>query len=491
MLTYSGDVASDPAERLRTTHATEASGDLLLGLGHSQVSLGKVVVEGNAKVVHERQCFIGVPGESVQEVAGGRLFSSASLARFARRGVVGIGPITAPQDVLIALPIPQKSCWGQSTSTGRFASIDRGFDSTQQLDHSPRPSLPQIFLDKDKLSEVMSVAQTMQDVEVEVGLPCVVNGAPGIALKDTGCSGCFPAPFGMAKEESEERRSKRVLPQSLTTDVHPRLIHMHDRGGADGFFGCILGFFQPLICLLLEIVDRALAQRNTKEVIHRFRRTLLRQQLVAGQICCRCLDAFPVLDRRIHSLGKCSNVHLSACALQNLGLMLRNLKLWWRGQVKHLTAFTADIPSLTSMATTLTHSLDSVFHDMIRVRPLLQSMSFMPRLSSTGLLTDGPQTSRRTVHVTGRWLAAVMAVLGNLSFERRHIALKCVETLDICLDERDHSIFALSVDITDFVAGHRERHAIKLLARPSRNLVSLVKQLYARTISPQYLVIGT
>jgi len=491
MLTRCRDVASNPAECLSANHAAEASGDLLLDLGHSQVSLGKVVVEGNAEVVHERQRFIGVPGESVQEISSGRLFSSASLARFARWGVIGVGPVPASQDMLVAPPIPQKSCRGQSTSTGRFTPINCGLDTAQQLDQGPRPSLPQFFLDKDQLSEVMSVAQSMQDVEVEVGLPCVVNGATGIALKHIGISGRFPASLGMTKVESEDRRSKRVLPQSLTTDVHSRLIHMHDRGGADGFFGRILGRFQPLIRLPLKVTDRALTQRHPKEIIHRLRRTLLRQQLVAGQICRRCLDAFAVLDRCIHSLGECCNVQPSACALQNLGLMLRNLKLRGRGQVKHLTAFTANSPSPTSMATTLTHSLDLVFHDMIRIRPLLQSMSFMPRLSSAGLVTDDPQTSGSTVHVTGRWLAAVMAVLCHLSFECRHIPLKRVDALDKCLDERDHGILALSVDTTDFVAGHREWHVTKLLARPSEKLVPLVKQLRSDTLSPQHLVTGT
>ncbi len=54
------DVTADTTEVLCSLLSTEATGDLLLNLHHSQVSLRQIVVKRHPKIIHEPECFVAV-----------------------------------------------------------------------------------------------------------------------------------------------------------------------------------------------------------------------------------------------------------------------------------------------------------------------------------------------------------------------------------------------------------------------------------------------
>src|SRR5712691_13339628 len=66
-------VASEARERRATGIAAEAAGDFLLQLEPAQVTLRLVVVEEDGKVVEEGQHLVLPEGESLEQVARGRL----------------------------------------------------------------------------------------------------------------------------------------------------------------------------------------------------------------------------------------------------------------------------------------------------------------------------------------------------------------------------------------------------------------------------------
>ena len=80
------DIAADVAEDLRAETSAERAGNFLLDLDHAQVTLGQVVIEGNAKIMHEGQRLGLVFGQAVQEVLGRRLLFASARGGLRRVG---------------------------------------------------------------------------------------------------------------------------------------------------------------------------------------------------------------------------------------------------------------------------------------------------------------------------------------------------------------------------------------------------------------------
>ena len=76
LLFHRRDVAADTTEGLGTRRGAEAATHLLLDLHHPQVSLGQVVIEGDSKIVHERQRLRPILDQPVQQILALALFLS-------------------------------------------------------------------------------------------------------------------------------------------------------------------------------------------------------------------------------------------------------------------------------------------------------------------------------------------------------------------------------------------------------------------------------
>src|SRR5579859_2072206 len=55
LLAQGGEIAADDAKDFGAAPRAKAAGDFLANLGHTQVALGQVIVEGDAKIVHKSE----------------------------------------------------------------------------------------------------------------------------------------------------------------------------------------------------------------------------------------------------------------------------------------------------------------------------------------------------------------------------------------------------------------------------------------------------
>src|SRR6266566_7381298 len=82
LLAQRREIASDAAEGRSESLRAETAGNLLLDLHHADIALREAVVERHGKVVQEQQHRLLVRGQTIQQIAGRRLFASSSLACF-------------------------------------------------------------------------------------------------------------------------------------------------------------------------------------------------------------------------------------------------------------------------------------------------------------------------------------------------------------------------------------------------------------------------
>ena len=68
VLSGGGDRAADAAEVLGTFKASEGAGDFLLDLGHADISLSTVIVEGHREIEHEGQNLCTIRVQPFDEV---------------------------------------------------------------------------------------------------------------------------------------------------------------------------------------------------------------------------------------------------------------------------------------------------------------------------------------------------------------------------------------------------------------------------------------
>src|SRR5260221_5049245 len=76
-----GQIAANAAKGLGTSHATEATGDLLLHFDHAKISLGKIVVKIHAKIFQEAEESMLVFAQPIKQIASGTLFAAPSSTR--------------------------------------------------------------------------------------------------------------------------------------------------------------------------------------------------------------------------------------------------------------------------------------------------------------------------------------------------------------------------------------------------------------------------
>jgi hypothetical protein len=80
MFSNSRDISTDAAEGLGSEQGSEAPGDFLFYFGHSKVSFGKIIVKRHVKIIHECQRLTRVFGQTIQQIASGRLLFSTTTS---------------------------------------------------------------------------------------------------------------------------------------------------------------------------------------------------------------------------------------------------------------------------------------------------------------------------------------------------------------------------------------------------------------------------
>src|SRR5262249_29735399 len=148
-----GEIATDAAEVSRTLGAPERARNFLLNFDHADISFCKVVVKRNLQALQEEQGSLLVFAQSIQQVACGMLFGSATL------------PLWGGQRWMDLIPFIQESqeasreasdLWWRETSLCLGAGLKSGFlHGKQQLLQFCRPPQAQLFCQVGQLAQDM------------------------------------------------------------------------------------------------------------------------------------------------------------------------------------------------------------------------------------------------------------------------------------------------------------------------------------------------
>src|SRR5258708_28974073 len=108
------EIASDAAEGHSASRRAKTAGDLLLDLHHPDIALREAVVERHGEVVQEQQYRLLVRRQTIEQIAGRRLFAPTPSAdlwwRIRRVGLIALTPqrhiLPFPVAPLHRLPTP-------------------------------------------------------------------------------------------------------------------------------------------------------------------------------------------------------------------------------------------------------------------------------------------------------------------------------------------------------------------------------------------------
>src|SRR5260370_8696442 len=125
LLAQRREIASDAAESHSDSRRAKTAGDLLLDLHHPDIELREAVVERHGEVVQEQQYRLLVRRQTIEQIAGRRLFAPTPSAdlwwRIRRVGLIAL----SQQGPILRFPVVhlQRS---RSPTAKRPPWIDRG-----------------------------------------------------------------------------------------------------------------------------------------------------------------------------------------------------------------------------------------------------------------------------------------------------------------------------------------------------------------------------
>src|SRR5258707_4555083 len=265
LLAQGGEIATDAAERHRAARRAETAGDLLLDLHHTDSALGQAIVERHGEVVQESQHRFLMCPEAIEQIAGRRLFASASLAALWWR-IGWVGPIAFGKPRLITgFPVGSLHRM-QARATLGARLFDGGFALQEQLFHLLRPGLLLPSREEGQFSQMMHLTEGMQATELPVGTPPIMHTHPCKVCQDTdGVQGRF-ASFGMHSIVREPLGRTHMHPLALTRDVEARFILMQHGRMTQGGFDLLLHWFQGRGTPLYQRLQRAHTHARSRAV---------------------------------------------------------------------------------------------------------------------------------------------------------------------------------------------------------------------------------
>ena len=280
----------------------------------------------------------------------------------------------------------------------------------------------------------------------------------------------------------------KVLPQAFPAYVNSRLVAMDNPRDHQRSPDSLFRSFQAIVRTLYDGIYRSLTNGNAKQIGHCLRYPFLRQQLVYRKIQQDRPDSRAVLNRSINSRWKFSRMDFPAFASPYFRLMFRDFQIPWR-HIKDLPLIMAKQCSIFFIASTTASSVQRMLFRMIRICNLPQAVSGMTRLAAWLPFSFFNQAFWFTKPIGRRRLAAVMAVFRALRFQFLDSCFKSIKFFYEHLDKSNNRVLALKINSPNFVPGHFDRHANKLIHGNRACLVALVNIWCFITKPPQHLVL--
>ena len=455
--------------------------------GHAKVPFGKIIVKRHVKIIHECQRLTRVFGQTIQQIASGRLLFSATTSWYFRFSY-WIGSVAVCNNRLVSSPIFRKRLLRKVVSSRRLGPVHGFLNMTKQFYHRSGPALLALLPNKNQFPKMMRIAQSMQAVDIKIGHPTVMHQPPEKVLQSSVFTQSYFASIRMHEIIGQQLGSQCVLPQAFPAYVNSRLVAMDNPRDHQRSPDSLFRSFQAIVRTLYDGIYRSLTNGNAKQIGHCLRYPFLRQQLVYRKIQQDRPDSRAVLNRSINSRWKFSRMDFPAFASPYFRLMFRDFQIPWR-HIKDLPLIMAKQCSIFFIASTTASSVQRMLFRMIRICNLPQAVSGMTRLAAWLPFSFFNQAFWFTKPIGRRRLAAVMAVFRALRFQFLDSCFKSIKFFYEHLDKSNNRVLALKINSPNFVPGHFDRHANKLIHGNRACLVALVNIWCFITKPPQHLVL--
>ena len=223
-----GYVGADGAEGLGAGDGTETAGGFLLELGHTDIALCLVVVEGHTRVSEKTQDIVGVQAQTQQKIDRGGLLDAAT-------GLVGasaarIVAFAFDEDGFV-LAAQSAELWFRQGMFGQPGGIGTVLGPTQEVDHRLRPSLFGGFRQVDEFAQMMGIAQPMGAVIFAIRSPAVMHGNAFEYRQDAKSVHRDLATLVVRAIPGQQGRARRVQPAQPRAHSLSGLIEVHHRRG--------------------------------------------------------------------------------------------------------------------------------------------------------------------------------------------------------------------------------------------------------------------
>ena len=412
-----GDVGANLGEPTGTRKGAKAAGDFLLDLEHAKVAFGQVVGEGDTEVDHEGEDALLVEFQPGEKVLGlGFLGPSPAFRTGFGTGIFR----PSPGDQIVVAGLQEDEFFGGENGLALPVTIGGGEDVLEKESEGTGPGLPQHLLHEHEFPTEMGVAQTMGDVEGEVGSPAVVNEPPPEAGEEVELGEGDSSPVRMDPVPGQRGRGEDMEPGERALDPDSGLVRMGKGGLEELLFEGKRKRVERLVGVDNDLLKGGGADRGPEEILAHPGETVEGDKLVDMGVGQPSFDVRAVLDRngRLRRKGSLDRFTAAGTApdgttvfgrQQLLGRKIQNLSRG-NGQV----GFRLERSGISAEA-----PLRIMDDDPVRRLDRGECLSGMPLLPSRLSVRGRTKTLGLglAIAVRGRGLARVPAVFRNLGFQ--------------------------------------------------------------------------
>src|SRR5258708_4557968 len=291
-------IAPNAAKGLCSRQTAETARDLLLHFDHAQIALGQIVVKIYAQIFQEAEGRFLVFAQPIEQIACRTLFDAPLAARrgcrswrdvipFIKQTQKGEFPIEHFQRIEPALSL--------------FSCVLSGLlHGEQQVFELGSPDRSLLLCLKHQLAQHMDQTERMLTVIQEVRCPAIVDTDALEERQDANRVQSLLSSARIHMIMGQARRTRDVLPVSLSSNPHARFVLMQHGGLDQGLFDLVLDASQLAGRALDQLAHRGLTHLHPQQVREHFTRAFQRQQLLLGQIDGHRCDARSILDGSRH-----------------------------------------------------------------------------------------------------------------------------------------------------------------------------------------------
>src|SRR5260221_4692519 len=466
-----GQIAANAAKGLGTSHATEATGDLLLHFDHAKISLGKIVVKIHAKIFQEAEESMLVFAQPIKQIASGTLFAAPSSTR-RRQGMRMKAISFLEQFEEVGLPIDDFQRVQPALSLlpcllGGLLHLQEQLFEVCGLPH------PLFFCQKHQLAQQIHDASGVLAVIQEVRSPSIVDRDAAELRQD---ANGFQGRLTSAQNNvivGEGRRAGDVHPVSEARHMQTRFILVNDLSVLQRRFDLLLHRGQLPRTAFDQLPERPFAHLHSQQIAHHLARSRQRQQLLLHQIHGSCANRWPALDGSGNLFGKRSSIHVLSHRALFLFSAVFSHDQTRRGNIEDLSALNMRGRNRVQIVLTGFTLLNVVLDHFIWGGGPLQTQSFMSWLPSRWLLALLAQAFRLAHKpIRGRRQVAIVAIFRQLVPQAFHLraqstdlvthvlnlSILLVQTPDLLAHLLDQRILLpehLLLPLDDFITPHQ------------------------------------